>query len=91
MADTALVEHYDDIAKQEAHAILAPLLEKLSREYLLVDRAAAFEILCMSRSYFDTYVKGQPQVKLIERHIPNSAKTFYEPNELKQAVLSIME
>ncbi|WP_318766605.1 hypothetical protein [Lactiplantibacillus carotarum] len=91
MADSILADHYEKIATKEADRILTPLVERVTREYLLVDRNTAFKVLCMSRSYFDDNIKKRPQIRLIEKHVPGSAKTFYDPNELKRAVLSIME
>jgi len=87
----AMTDRFDGIAKQEARTMLEPLVQKVSREYLLVDRKTAFKVLCMSQSFFDENLKGLPQLQLIERRVPNSRKVFYDPNELKKAVLSVLE
>ncbi|WP_338208274.1 hypothetical protein [Lactiplantibacillus paraxiangfangensis] len=86
-----MVDRFDSLTKQEAHAMLEPIVQRVSKEYLLVDRKTAFKILCMSRAYFDENFKNKPQVKVIERHLSGSRKVFYDPNELKKAILSIME
>lgn len=87
----AMTDRFDGIAKQEAHAMLEPMIQKVSREYLLVDRKTAFKILCMSRTFFDDNLKNLPQLKVIERRVPNTRKVYYDPNELKRAVLSVLE
>lgn len=84
-------DRFDSIAKQEARTMLEPLVQQVGREYLLVDRKTAVKILCMSQSFFDENLKNLPQLQLIERRVPNSRKVFYDPNELKQAVLSVLE
>ena len=89
--EEVLVNHYDTIARAEARTMLEPLVERISREYLLVDREQAYKLLSMSRTYFNDYLRDKPQLKLIEHHLPGSRKYYYDPNELKQAVLSIME
>ncbi|WP_143463744.1 hypothetical protein [Levilactobacillus enshiensis] len=91
MADEALIQHYDDLVRVEAKGMLEPLVERVTREYLMVDRNQACELMSMSRTFFEKYLYKQPQLKLIEHHVPGSKKVFYDPNELKQAVLSLMD
>ncbi|MEW4350421.1 hypothetical protein DA799_11760 [Lactiplantibacillus plantarum] len=90
MVNTALVEHYDQIAKSEAVAILAPMTEKVTQKYLFVDRKRAAEMLCISIAVFDD-LKKLPQIRAIERRLPNCTKVLYKPKELEQAILSVMQ
>lgn len=90
-AEGPLVQHYDDLVKREAQGMLAPLVERVTREYLLVDRQQAFKILSMSQTFFDKNLKNKPEIKLIEHHVRGTQKVFYDPNELKSAVLSLMD
>ena len=90
MANSVLVEHYDQIARSEAIAMLAPMAEKVAQKYLFVDRKRAAEMLCISLTTFNE-IKKLPQIRLIEHRLPDCTKVLYEPNELKQTVLSIME
>ncbi len=90
MANSALVEHYDRIAKSEAVAMLAPMTEKVSQKYLFVDRKRAAEMLCISIAVFDD-LKKLPQIRAVERRLPNCTKVLYKPKELEQAVLSVMQ
>lgn len=89
--DTALADYVKDVVREEAKPMLEPLVERISREYLLVDREQAYKLLSMSRTYFNDYLRDTPQLKLIEHHLPGSRKYYYDPNELKKAVLSLME
>ena len=90
MANTALVEHYDQIAKSEAVAMLAPMTEKVVQKYLFVDRKRAAEMLCISIAVFGD-LKKLPQIRAVERRLPNCTKVLYKPKELEQAVLSVMQ
>ncbi|MGY5232951.1 hypothetical protein ACW9VY_01950 [Lactiplantibacillus plantarum] len=90
MANTALVEHYDQIAKSEAVAMLAPMTEKVVQKYLFVDRKRAADMLCISIAVFDD-LKKLPQIRAVERRLPNCTKVLYKPKELEQAVLSVMQ
>ncbi|WP_143462791.1 hypothetical protein [Levilactobacillus enshiensis] len=91
MDPTELVKHYDGIIRDEAKAMLGPLIERVCREYLLVDADNAYKVLSMSRSYFYERFKNKPQLKLIEHRPKGSSKVFYDPNELKRAVLSVID
>lgn len=91
MSQDALVEHYDQIAKEEADKMLRPLVERVTREYLLVDRKTAYKVLSMSESYFKEHFRDKPQLKLIEHKLSGSTKVYYDPNELKRAVLSVLD
>jgi len=90
-ASQLVANHYDDIARDEARTMLAPLVEQVGREYLLIDRKTACKLLCMSITYFDDNFKNTPQLQIIQRKLPQSNKVFYDPNELKRAMLSILE
>jgi len=90
-ATQPLIQHYDDLIRVEAKGMLQPLVERVTREYLMVDRNRAAELMSMSRTFFEEYLFKTPQLKLIEHHVPGSKKVFYDPNELKQAVLSLMD
>lgn len=90
MANSVLVEHYDQIAKNEAHQILAPMVEKIAQRYLFIDRKRACEMLCISSTTFND-LKNLPQIRIIEHRLPGCSKVLYEPTELKKAVLSVME
>lgn len=86
-----LIQHYDALVRAEAKGMLEPLVESVTREYLLVDRNQAADLMSMSRTFFEKYLFKTPQLKLIEHHVPGSKKVFYDPNELKRAVLSLMD
>lgn len=79
----------EKMVAEEVRRYLEPYLEKMVRDYILLDRKAAFDELCVSRSFFDENIKKKPQVRLAERHFEGSDKVFYEPSELRKAVLSI--
>lgn len=89
--DTALADYVKSVVHEEAKPLLEPLVERVSREYLFIDRKTAYKLLCMSQTFFYQHVQNKPQVKLIERHIDGSDRVFYDPNELKAAVLSISQ
>ena len=90
MESSILADHYDQIAKSEAVAMLAPMTEKVAQKYLFVDRKRAAEMLCISIAVFDD-LKKLPQIRAIERRLPNCTKVLYKPKELEQAVLSVMQ
>lgn len=81
----------DNAVATEVEKYLGPRLQTIIREYIMLDRDTAFKELCVSRAFFDKNIKNKPQVKLIERRYKESNKVFYEPNELKKAILSITE
>ncbi|BDZ30592.1 hypothetical protein RA086_05425 [Lactiplantibacillus sp. WILCCON 0030] len=86
----ALADRFDGIAKEQARTMLEPLVEKVSYQYIFVDRKRAAEMLSISLATFSKMQKI-PQIRLVERHLPDCSKTLYEPQELKKAFLSIME
>lgn len=75
----------------EVEKYLGPRSQAIVREYIMLDRDTAFKELCVSRAFFDKNIKNKPQVKLVERRYKESNKVFYEPSELKRAILSITE
>lgn len=84
-----LTVNVDNIVAKEVSKYLEPRLQKIVREYILLDRKAAFDELSVSRAFFDRYIRDKPQVKLAERRFKESDKVFYEPSELRKAILSI--
>ncbi|WP_061777163.1 hypothetical protein [Levilactobacillus senmaizukei] len=85
----ALEEQIQEAVTAEVFDYLKPYLQRMVREYILLDRNQAFESLSVSRAFFDKNIKNKPQVKLAERKFPESDKVFYEPTELKKAILSL--
>lgn len=79
----------DGLITAEVSKYLEPRLQQIVREYILLDRNTAFEELSVSRAFFDRYIRDKPQVKLAERRFKESDKVFYEPDELRKAILSI--
>lgn len=79
----------DGLITTEVSKYLEPRLQQIVREYILLDRNAAFKELSVSRAFFDRYIRDKPQVKLAERRFKESDKVFYEPDELRKAILSI--
>ena len=83
-------KRFDEIAQDEARTMLRPMVEKISQQYLLIDRKRAAEMLCISIATFSK-LQRLPQIKLVERFLPDCTKILYEQNELRKAVLSITE
>ncbi|MEJ6358426.1 hypothetical protein WJM93_13990 [Lactiplantibacillus plantarum] len=90
MSNPALDDYFDSVIKREAIAMLAPRIEQVANEYILLDREKVADLLSIGLSKFDE-LRKLPQIALVEHRLPNTSKILFVPKELSRAVYSILE
>ncbi|NLS62853.1 hypothetical protein [Lactiplantibacillus plantarum] len=90
MDNQILADYLESVVEKEVVSMLAPLVQKIVREYILFDRKTAADSVGLSESKFDE-LRKLPQIALVEHKLPNNSKVLFVPEELKKAIYSILE
>lgn len=97
-ATLSFEERVNLMSEQETRRIVEQKLRNFDPNNMpvfLLDLKAAQESVNMKPTFFDDYVRNEPEIKLIERHPINketgevSKKPFWLPSEFEQAIKAI--
>ncbi|MBW4803775.1 MULTISPECIES: hypothetical protein [Loigolactobacillus] len=91
----SMVEHIDNLTRDEARKIIEPLLANIKLTYMTIDQKKLEEIMCVSDSYFRNHFANQPEMRIIEHRAPQedgrkAKKILYFPDEAEQAIRKII-
>lgn len=91
----SMVEHIDNLTRDEARKIIEPLLANIKLTYMTIDQKKLEEIMCVSDSYFRNHFANQPEMRIIEHRAPQedgrkAKKILYFPDEAERAIRKII-
>lgn len=84
-----LLGKYEEIAREEARALLAEKVNKLDEEFLFWDIKKLAEKCCLSVSSVRRYITNDKRMQLLERKA-NGGKAIWQAEQARETILEIV-